>query len=62
MPTPNTGIARVNHLSKGEPKELVFKDRKGHVIGDVELPGVERADDSTAKIDNTTIIEVEDDR
>ena len=56
---PDTVIARVNHLGKGEPKELVFKDRKGRVIGDVELPGVEHADDSTAKIDNATVIEVD---
>ena len=38
---PDTVIARVNHLGKDEPKELVFSDRKGNAIGDVKLPGVE---------------------
>jgi hypothetical protein len=38
---PDTVIARVNELGKGQPEELVFTDRRGRLIGDVELPGVD---------------------
>jgi hypothetical protein len=41
LPMPDSIIARVNHLGAGQPKQLVFKDRHGRLIGDVELPGVD---------------------
>ena len=40
LPMPDTVIARVNLLGKGQPEQLTFLDRKGHPIGDVELTGV----------------------
>ena len=30
----------MNALGNDQPKQLVFTDRKGHPIGDVEIPGV----------------------
>ena len=41
IPMPDTAIARVNELAKGEPGHFIFTDRKGHIIVDVELTGVE---------------------
>ena len=37
---PETVIARVNLLGKGQPEQLTFLDRKGRPIGDTELTGV----------------------
>jgi hypothetical protein len=33
-------IARVNALGTNQPKQLIFTDRRGRPIGDVEIPGV----------------------
>jgi hypothetical protein len=41
IPTPDTVIHRVNELGRGQPEELVFFDRKGRPIGDVEITGVD---------------------
>ena len=41
LPMPDTVIDRVNELGKDQPELLTFKDRKGRVIGDVEIPGVD---------------------
>ena len=38
---PDVVINRVNPLGKDQPKELVFTDRKGRLIGDVQPTGVE---------------------
>ena len=46
LPMPDTVIARVNRLGAGQPKQLVFKDRHGRLIGDVELPGVDDEPDT----------------
>ena len=40
IPMPDTVIARVNILVGNQPKLLTFTDRHGHIIGDVETPGV----------------------
>ena len=41
LPMPATVIARVEALAKGQPEDHVFADRKGRIIGDVEIPGVD---------------------
>jgi hypothetical protein len=48
---PDTVIARVNALGTDQPKQLIFTDRRGRLIGDVEIPGVvdfEEEDDDDA--------------
>jgi hypothetical protein len=44
IPMPDTVIDRVNTLGHDQPAELVFTDRKGCPIGDIELPGVDGDD------------------
>jgi hypothetical protein len=41
LPMPDAVIARVNRLGAGQPKQLIFLDRKGRPIGDLEFPGVD---------------------
>ena len=41
IPMPYTVIARVNELAKGEPETFMFTDRKGRIIGDAEITGVD---------------------
>ena len=38
---PDTVIARLNELAKGEPEHFIFADRKVHIIGDANLTGVD---------------------
>jgi hypothetical protein len=45
IPMPDTVIARVNELGSDQPKQLIFTDRHGRLIGDVETPGVDFEDD-----------------
>ncbi len=40
IPMPDTVIDRVNVLGNDQPEDLVFTDRLGRQIGDVETPGV----------------------
>ena len=63
IPMSDTVIARVNTLGAGQPEQLVFTDRRGRPIGDVELTGV---DGGTEEGDPIEIVappnvEVEDD-
>ena len=41
IPMPDTVIARVNALGRDQPAHLIFTDRSGQLIGDVEIPGVD---------------------
>jgi len=41
IPMPDTVIARVNTLGSDQPELLVFTDRSGRQIGDIELTGVD---------------------
>jgi hypothetical protein len=41
IPIPDTVIARVNTLGSDQPEFLMFTDRHGRLIGDVEIPGVD---------------------
>ena len=38
---PDTVITCVNALGRDQPEQLIFTDRCGHPIGDVEIPGVD---------------------
>jgi hypothetical protein len=42
---PQTVIDRVNILGKDQPEQFIFTDRKGRLIGDVELPSLDELDD-----------------
>ena len=42
IPMPDVVIDRVNELGKDQPEQMVFLDRKGRPIGDVEFTGVDR--------------------
>jgi hypothetical protein len=57
IPMPDTVIARVNALGKNQPEQLVFADRKGQLLGDVELPGV----DGDEETETPQVETVEDD-
>ena len=38
---PDTVIARLNELAKGEPEHSIFIDQNIHIIGDANLTGVD---------------------
>jgi len=48
IPMPDTVIARVNALGADQPEQLIFTDRRGRPIGDVEIPGVDYYDEEPA--------------
>ena len=41
LPMPDSVIARVNKLAKDQPEDLIFTNKKGELIGDVEVTGVD---------------------
>jgi hypothetical protein len=41
IPMPDLVIDRVNALGRAQPQHMTFTDRHGHLIGDVEIPGVD---------------------
>ena len=41
IPTPDNVIARVEELGSDQPKQMIFTDRHGRLIGDIEIPGVD---------------------
>ena len=43
IPMPYTVISQVNELAKGEPEHFIFTDRKGRIIEDAELTGVDKS-------------------
>jgi hypothetical protein len=45
IPMPQLVIDRVNQLSKDQPEQFVFTDRKGRLIGDIKLPSSDEHDD-----------------
>ena len=47
-------INRVNELGKDQPEQMVFTDRHGRLIGDVEIPGVD-AEEADNVADDTEI-------
>jgi len=48
IPMPDTVIQRVNLIAKDQPEQLMFTDRSGRQIGDVEIPGVDSGTTSSA--------------
>ena len=38
---PDTVITRANALGSDQPEQLIFTNRRGCPIGDVEIPGVD---------------------
>jgi hypothetical protein len=60
IPMPDTVIDRVNELGKGQPEQLVFTDRKGRLIGDVDLTGVSTGNNQAPQQQNDPEIEVND--
>ena len=38
---PDTVIARINELTIGDPEQFIFTDRKGRIIVDENLTGVD---------------------
>ncbi len=61
IPMPDTVIARVNALGSDQPEQLIFTDRRGRPIGDVEIPGVdfEEADDDDAALPELDPVDVD---
>jgi hypothetical protein len=45
IPMPDVLINRVNELSKDQPRLMLFTDRCGRLIGDMEIPGVDSTKD-----------------
>ena len=41
VPMPDSVIKRVNTLGKDQPEHFIFTDRKGRLIGENELTGVD---------------------
>jgi hypothetical protein len=45
IPMPDVVINRFNELGKDQPSLMTFTDRHGHLIGDIETPGVDSTKD-----------------
>jgi hypothetical protein len=41
IPMPDVVITRGNSLDSDQPRQITFTDRHGHLIGDIEIPGVD---------------------
>jgi hypothetical protein len=41
IPMLDVVISRVNALGGDQPRQMTFTDRHGHLIGDIEIPGVD---------------------
>ena len=48
IPMPQTVIKRVEDLAHGEPEHFVFTDRKGRLIGEIEITGVDNENNADA--------------
>jgi hypothetical protein len=51
----DTVVDRANQLGMDEPKQFVFMDRSGRLIGDVELPGVDVGNETPQELDNNEV-------
>jgi hypothetical protein len=45
IPLPDVVINRINELGKDQPRLMMFTDRHGRLIGDMEIPGVDSTED-----------------
>jgi hypothetical protein len=59
IPMPDTVIARVNTLGRDQPEQLIFTDRRGRLIGDVEVPGVDFETDDDAELPGVDPVDVD---
>jgi hypothetical protein len=46
IPLPDVVINRVNELVKEQPRLMTYTDHHGHLIGDMEIPGVDSTEDN----------------
>ena len=59
IPMPDTVITRVNELGRDQPEQLVFADRRGRLIGDVQqIPGVEPVEIAGVEPDEANIVDM----
>ena len=59
IPMPDTVITRVNTLGSDQPEQLVFTDRRGRPISDVEIPGVATSNVDHIKISGVDASDIE---
>ena len=59
LPMPDIVIKRIEEMAKGQPEDLIFTDRKGRLIADNEIPGVD-GDEIEDPQDNDPIVESDD--
>jgi hypothetical protein len=45
IPIPDLVISRVNALGSDQPHHMTFTDRRGCLIGDIEIPGVDSSEE-----------------
>jgi hypothetical protein len=46
IPMPDLVIAQVNALGIDQPQQMTFTDRHSHLIGDIEIPGMDADEDN----------------
>ena len=56
---PDIVIKRIEEMAKGQPEDLIFTDRKGRLIADDEIPGVD-GDETEDPQNNEPIVESDD--
>ena len=59
LPMPDIVIKRIEEMAKGQPEDLIFTDRKGRLIADDEIPGVD-GDETEDPQNNEPIVESDD--
>ena len=59
IPMSDTVITRVNDLSSDQPKQLIFTNRHGRPIGDVEIPRVDPSDVDHIEIQGVDSLDVD---
>lgn len=52
IPINDLVINRVNALGHDQPEDMVFLDRRGRPIGDIEIPGVDASDEAGPSLDD----------
>jgi hypothetical protein len=48
IPIPYLVIARTNALCSNQPQDMTFTDQHSHLIGDIEIPGVDSGEEEDA--------------
>jgi hypothetical protein len=55
LPMPDIVIKRIKEMAKGQPEDLIFTDRKGQLIADDEIPGVDGDENEHPKTTNRSL-------